>query len=227
MYNWIFSFTKDISTEDKFLIAENILAVYRDAMGSEGWSVDEICDRAEKSTALGLLKDAKNNIGGYLLVTVPSEPLNDKHILWIDSISVRKALQKHGYYQRGIKKVMKKFSKYYTFGFVGGRSQNPLIFYLRDKLSDNKLYPFDDLYPGELMEYLINHVYEVGEPYDEGKLKNEDLKRGICRKIYKKGKLGDYEENIDRGRSAKFEAKLKEWDFQRQKGDALIIIKQL
>ncbi|MBK7360507.1 MAG: hypothetical protein IPI96_14975 [Saprospiraceae bacterium] len=198
--------------------------MFRDAMGTKNWTVEEIITQADDSDALGLLKDENDNVGAYLFFTIPKEKYRGKHLLWIDAISVRKKLQGNNYYTNGIKEAMLFSGKEYAFGFVGGRSQNPLIFFLRDELKrKSTLFPFDKLYTDKMMKFLIKNVGEVRKPYEKFRL---DVSFGICRKAYK-GKLGDYNENLIIGRGKRFEEKLRNWNFDRYKGDSLIIIKKL
>ncbi len=224
MYNWKFSFTKDLDLNKFTPEAEKILEVFRDAMGTKNWTAEEIITQAGDSDALGLLKDENSNVGAYLFFTTPKEKFNDKHLIWIDAISVKKSLRGNSHYENGIKQAREFSGTNYDFGYVGGRSQNPVIFFLRDRLKkDSPLFPFDGLYSQEMMEFLIKNVAEVRRPYEKFCL---DVSFGICRKAYK-GKLGDYDENFRKDRVDEFEEKLKNWNFDRYKGDSLIIIKQL
>ena len=80
MYNWNFSFTKNLLKEKLPQIAESILGVFHDAMGTNNWTAEEIITQATDSDALGLLRDENNNIGAYLFFTIPKEKFQGKNI---------------------------------------------------------------------------------------------------------------------------------------------------
>lgn len=83
------------------------------------------------------------------------------------------------------------------------------------------LYPFEaDYSTGEgykVMDYLLEHIPQV--KYTTNLVRD----KGLCRSIYNSGRLGDYKVNVKRG----IEKQLAEWGFNRDNGDALIVIARL
>jgi len=218
---WNFRRTLDYPDADftKHL-APQILDVYEDGMGSKGWSIAEIAKQKTASTLLGLLEDSDKDIFGYCFVTIPAALFQRRKILWIDACSISRDLQSEGYYKKAIKKVIGLYDRN-SFGYLGGRTQNPVIMYSHDKYCEGKFLPFDDLYPDELMQFLIMNIPEVREVGE-----NLDKEKGLCKKAYN-GILGEYPKGLSKGRCSQFEEELKTFGFNRDEGDAIIVLKEL
>ena len=109
-----------------------------------------------------------------------------------------------------------------VYGWIGGRTQNPLVFLRYAKLGT--VYPFDQLYTNDLgisvMKYLLENIAEVKEFKDR-----LNLNTGICRGVYPEGKLGDYPISIKGGEH--YEKLLRIWRFNRENGDAIITVVKL
>jgi hypothetical protein len=121
------------------------------------------------------------------------------------------------------REVWKRASAFFPgrrFGWIGGRTQNPLIMHRYDTLG--YLFPFEMAYnegDGRLvMEYLLANIEEVSSS------SRLDKSNGICRGKYGQ-RLGDYEIGIDG--AEELEAKLSAWEFDHDKGDAVIIVSRL
>lgn len=220
MGNWQFKLCKEYKEQEITIIIPQILNVFANGMGREGWSFERIKEQLNASTWLGLLK-VQDTIMGYFFATIPEKQFEGKNLLWIDAVCVLKDKQNKGYFNSAIFSLKSLSPK--TFGYYGLRTQNPAMMYALDKLCEGVLVPFDTFYSPNLTNFLVENVYEVRKPYE---LQNLDEKNGICKKVYKEGKLGDYLEEINKGRSAFFEDLLQKWQFTRTNGDAIILVKQ-
>jgi hypothetical protein len=219
MYQWNFQCLQGV-TEFECDILKEIHQIFLEGFGlPAGWSFDGIKNRLQKSTLLGLLSDGRK-IVGYSIFSVPNIPLQGKYLLWEDSICLRKQIQGKNLSVEAIKGAMNSFPNK-QFGWVGGRTQNPII--LKRYAKFGKLFPFDATYSdGEgkiLMEYLLHNVAEVKE------VKQIDLCTGICRNFYSEGRLGDYSIAIEK--IEQFEKQLRNWNFNRHRGDCIIVVSQL
>jgi hypothetical protein len=223
--NWYFkrtSFMDRTSFEND--IAPKILRVFQEGMEMEGWSIEKIIKQKNESTHLGLLEDGKN-ILGYCFVTIPDNLFQEKKILWIDACCIIKQFQEHGFYDIAIKNLL----ALNRFGWIGGRTQNPVIFYLLDNKSGNpkgKLLPFDNAnkYPDELMNFLLANILQVKNHAD---ILNRET--GLCKQIYKVGILGKYPLDFkkDKKRSSRLEIELIKIGLNRLEGDAIIVLKEV
>jgi hypothetical protein len=110
------------------------------------------------------------------------------------------------------------------FGWLGGRTQNPLILrrYLHRATS---LFPitigYDNRNGKELLGFLLRHIAEVSE------VSELDLRTGVCHKIYKTGRLGDYPVDLNDPEVAMIEKRLSELGMSRDSGDAVVAIAKL
>lgn len=89
-----------------------------------------------------------------------------------------------------------------------------------------KLFPFDELYDSSdgqvVMDFLLNHISEVKTTHQRQKLNRVN---GVCTQLYPQGRLGDYV--VDLEKTAIFEKQLQDWGFQREQGDAVILMSAL
>ncbi|HEY0377208.1 MAG TPA: hypothetical protein VGC87_09640 [Pyrinomonadaceae bacterium] len=223
MYAWYFQGPEGQRDFDDIFL-DSIHQVYLEGFGkSEGWSIEGIRETVMTSDILGFLRNGEGEIFGYAFYTVPSSSLDGTHILWADSICLKKGVQKKGLTTGLTKKAAKVFPER-KFGWIGGRTQNPLVMRKYSKLGT--VFPFSASYDTDegklVMDYLLKHIKEVFEVYEEQRL---ELTNGICRKVYRGGRLGDYPTAID-GTEA-FEKQLLNWNFKRDNGDAIIIVSHL
>lgn len=219
MFTWKFRKVSDMGAIDKTMV-KAIHDVYLDGFGEEeGWSDEGIGKMFDHSKVLGLLTTDTDGIVGYAFYAIPELLLMGSHMLWENAICVKKSAQG----RRNTSGIWYRASALYpgrTFGWIGGRTQNPLIMSRYKKLG--YLFPFETAYDegdGRLvMEYLLANIEEVSSapPLDKG--------NGICRRKYKR-RLGDYELGIEG--TEELEAKLSAWEFDRDKGDAVIIVSRL
>jgi hypothetical protein len=89
-----------------------------------------------------------------------------------------------------------------------------------------EVFPFDKLYDSKdgqsIMAFLLEHIAEVQTTHQRGKL---NIINGICTQLYPQGRLGDY--CVDLEKVARFETQLQAWEFQRERGDAVILVSSL
>ena len=214
---WQFHHLRDLEPDDA--LTESMHKIFLDGFGlKEGWSIGGIKKALMRSTILGLLVDPKGNTWGYAMYTIPDEPLMGTYFLWEDAICLKKDAQGKGFSSIVWGMILSFYSNR-KFGWVGGRTQNPLI--IKRYSNFGTLFPFDFTYAqsdGKLiMDFLCQHIAEVR---DVEYLKKET---GICRRVYSEGRLGDYpipsEKDI-----LKFEKRLSDWNFQRENGDAIVVV---
>ncbi len=204
---------------------ENILKaihqVFLDGFGlQEGWSLDGISKALKRSTVLGLLTTAGGEVNGYALYSIPDAPLSGAYMLWEDAICLKKGVQG----SKKTREVFERAGKLFPdreFGWIGGRTQNPLVMKRYGKLGS--LFPLETAYDGVegrlIMQYLLEHIGEAKEAT------GLDRSSGICRGIYRERRLGDYQLGISG--TEQFEERLSEWGFDREHGDALLVVAKL
>lgn len=200
-----------------------ILQVFQDGFGlPDGWSLEGVRYALLRSDVLGLLCGS-SGIDGYAFYTVPEVQLEGRHVLWEDAICLRQCVQGMGYGSRALSEAAA-FLPHHDFGWVGGRTQNPVVFLRYACLGS--VFPFDEPYTDprgkRVMDFLITHIIEVQESERAGRLERTT---GICRGIYDEGKLGVYDVGLQA--SADWEVSLKEWGFDRLAGDALLLVARL
>lgn len=216
---WQFHHLKDL--EPDYALAESIHKIFLDGFGlKEGWSTEGIKKALMRSTMLGLLVDPKGNTWGYAMYTIPDAPLMGTYFLWEDAICLKKDAQGKGF-SSNVWGMILSFYSNRKFGWVGGRTQNPLVIKRYSKFG--YLYPFESTYDhGEgklVMDYLGRHIAEVRD------VKQLDRNNGICHSVYREGKLGDYSMSVTG--AVAWEKQLSERGFQRERGDAVIIVAKL
>jgi len=219
MYNWQFQILNGISPEDD--IATSIHQVFLDGFAlQKGWSIESIKKAFTRSKILGLLVNLNQEICGYAFYSVPDHPLQGTYLLWEDGICLKKEAQGKKLSSQAWKLACSFFSTR-KFGWIGGRTQNPLVIKRYAKLG--VLFPFQITYAeGEgklIMDYLSRYIAEVRD------VKHLERDTGICRQVYKEGRLGDYSIQIDG--ADEYEKLLHAWNFQRENGDALIVVTKL
>ena len=111
-----------------------------------------------------------------------------------------------------------------TFGWIGGRTQNPLV--MSRYANFGEVFPFDipyiDDFGKKLMDFLLMHVTGIQQAAEKGAL---DPYTGICRGVYHEGKLGNYATSIEG--TERFEQMLRRWSFERDGGDAIVVVSRL
>lgn len=222
-YEWRFETSKRPGGYDEAFL-KSIHEVYLDGFGkTEGWSLKGINAVLLSSSIRGFLRN-KDEIAGYAFYTVPTETLNGSYMLWEDAICLKKSAQARRFTQGIIEKVMGLFSNK-NFGWIGGRTQNPLVV---KRYSDlGQVFPFNALYDTEdgkqIMDFVLKHIPQART--FSGKAAFVDKITGICRNAYADGRLGDYSTEVP-GAEA-FERQLLEWGFNRDNGDAVLVVSRL
>ncbi len=222
MTQWVFT----PSSEAKILPKEVLLGIrdtFRDGFGLEqGWSLEGVQIAISRSAILGLIYGDHGQVEGYAFYSAPEEPLLGMHLLWEDAICLRKHLQGIRLTSRPLLEKVCAFFPERTFGWLGGRTQNPAMMLRYSRMG--KLYPFDATYgKGQgktILGFLLEHIAEVKD--SKAVL---DYRTGICKRIYPEGQLGDYSVAIDRNK--KYERLLLDWGFDRSAGDAVIVVTKL
>lgn len=223
MYSWDFRLVdpqEQVSDE----VAEGIHRAFLDGLNlAEGWSIEGAKRVFSRSTVAGLLTQGEQEIEGYAFYNIPEVQLDGSYMIWEDGICLKKHLQGRGLasFERLLAKICGLFPGR-AFGWVGGRTQNPLVILRYARLGTN--YPFDAKYSeGEgqtLLRFLVQNIADVNEVKA-----TLDYSTGICRGLYPEGRLGDYGRTID-GAEA-IECSLAEWGFDRNAGDAVITATRL
>ncbi len=203
-----------------------LIDIFNDGMGQSEWKPNKVKRQLKSSHVLGLLEDEQGKSYSYFFATIPRRKLNEKNLLWIDACSVRMKYQKFGLFAKAIEQLKTSYPKY-NFGFAGGRSQNPIVFKIIDKLSDKAFYPFDKLYSIEQIEFLKETIKnEVGRP-SNNKDQHLNQENGILTNAYWHRRLGNYPVDLNNEIVLRYEKKLSSWNFDRCNGDAVVLLKEL
>jgi hypothetical protein len=200
--------------------ATDIQRIFRDGFQSAtDWLSDDLRRKLRNSSLIGFLVDqTRANIRsyGYALYRVPTQLLKGKSLIWEDALCIvcDPTIRGKRLSNDALDKAMSHFPER-DFGFVGGRTQNPVIFKRYGSLGT--LLPFDLSYDADqgrdIMRFLKAHIPDA---------KCAEATTGICRKHYREGKLGNYDVAIEGGE--RFESWLQERQFERDKGDAIIVV---
>jgi len=218
-YIWQFRHLNNLEPDDK--LAESIHEVFLNGFGlKEGWSKEGIRKALRRSTILGLLADSSDHLGGYAMYTIPDAPLMGTYFIWEDAICLKKEVQGNNL-SSNVWNMSASLYPNRKFGWIGGRTQNPLVVKRYSKLGS--LYPFESTYEqgdGKLvMDYLLQNIAEVKD------VKQLDKDHGICHFVYREGRLGDYSMQVND--IEPYEKQLSEWGFHREQGDAVVIVSRL
>lgn len=220
LYQWSFIDLRDTKGLPAGVLL-SIREVFADGFGlSELWREEDARHALSRSTILGLLQDDEGEIAGYAFYTVPDTPLEENYLLWEDAVCLRKKVQGQGYAGQNLFALATQQFKDRTFGWLGGRTQNPIVMQRYARLGST--FPFDILYDErpQLMDYLIEHVEEVRTARNQ-----LDMRTGICRQMYQEGRLGEYPSPTPG--TERFLSLLDSWNFMPEKGDAAIILTSL
>jgi|SRR6185295_18178844 len=219
MFNWDFRLLSP-TLEDKALPSK-IHRVYLDGFGlKKGWSLEGVESALARCDALGLLLDSGNEICGYAFYSCPRERLRGRWLLWEDAIGLEKRAQGLGLSEAALAAVWALYPER-TFGWIGGRTQNPIV--MKRYAHFGPVFPFDYSYSEgegpEVMSFLRTYIAEARD------VPQLDPITGICSGVYRSGRLGDYAEDIDGGE--RFEVPLRQWNFQRLRGDAILVVARI
>lgn len=220
---WRFKYITDSTASND--VVEAVLDIFYDAMGQGVWTEEKVYRQFRSSNYFGFYESDNEENSAYFFATVPETCLNDYHVLWIDACSVRKKMQSKGIFKSAID-ILQEIIPGKRIGYIGGRTQNPTIIKMYGKLSSHVFYPFDCYYDDTVIYYLIGNIRnEVGMPYEEKKL-DFDIQTGILKKVYGE-KLGDYDVGLTDEITKRYEDKLELYGFNRNNGDAVIILKKI
>lgn len=220
---WQFEFLSSADNFPEEKIHE-IVDTFRDGFGlKDGWSIKSARHAISRSTILGLLRDENGLISGYAFYTIPDALLKGTNFLWEDAICIRKYLQGKKWTSQPLMDAICRFLPEKTFGWLGGRTQNPRV--LLRYASLGNLYPFgikkdEEPESAAVLDFLFQHIKEVKDDWPV-----VDPKTWICKGIYPEGKLGDY--SIDIKGCEEFERELIGNGFNRDAGDAVIVVSRL
>jgi hypothetical protein len=220
-YKWEFQLLEgNRGIADDESILEEFRQVCVDGFGIESGSwIDDNRSMLLNSTLLGMLINSEGKIYGIVYYSAPQELLDGTYLLWEDGICLRKEVQGKSYSRAAVEGTVKLFQR--SFKWLGCRTQNPNMFARYKKLG--KVFPFDESYDTLIgacvMNFLISNIVEVREVNASNKLNKVN---GVCVQTYPQGRLGDYQTGIEG--TAEFEKKLEKWGFQREQGDAVVIV---
>jgi hypothetical protein len=195
--------------------------VFRYAFGFEPvHGIESVRHRLLNATVLGLLRDATGAVQGFACYSVPDMPLAGAHFLWGDGMAIAPAVQGRGLSLGVVERACALFPGR-AFGWMGGRSQNPIVFQRYARFG--KTFPFDATYAeGEgrfVLNFLRQHIAEVRESDDV------DPISGLCPRAYRWSYAADY---LSRAAGAdRIEAQLRRFGFDRSRGDAVIVTTKL
>lgn len=191
--------------------------VFRDGFGMNGWSTVEIEGALRRCGMLGLLLDEQRSVCGYALYSVPQPSFRGASLLWEDAICLRKKAQGQGLSDQAVRLALA-HNPERRFGWLGGRTQNPIV--MRRYTRQGVTFPFDVAYAEQegpdLIRFLLENVSEVQRVQDF------NASTGVCSGVYRR-RLGDYPW-CERG---PFERHLLELGFDREKGDAVVVVAKL
>jgi hypothetical protein len=187
------------------------------------WPRDAIETRLRKTDILGILRDEQGAALGYAMYLSPDAELHGYAVLWEDAICLAKddAVRGHHLSTKAIEQAMRCFPGR-TFGWLGGRTQSPTVF-VRYRRWGPTMFPVDQDYESpeghDVMAWLLASVPEAFEA------KEFDRRTGVCRRQYAEGRLGKDRDDILG--SEVFWRRLAAWGFDRDAGDAVILMTQL
>jgi hypothetical protein len=180
-------------------------------------------EKLSQSKLFGRLVGNGEKLYGIAYYSVPDARINNSHILWEDGICLVKSVQHKGCSWQAITKAASLFPDR-QFNWVGCRTQNPAMLMRYSRFG--RLFPFDELYntsDGQtVMDFLLQHIAEVQTTHQQGKLNTVN---GVCTELYRQGRLGDY--SVKLNGAGFFEKQLQDWGFQRERGDAVILVSSL
>lgn len=216
VFHWEF-FAPDEVRQTSLDLPLAIHNVFCDGFEIDGWSLSGIETSLQRCDMLGLLLDQQRSICGYALYSVPQHPFCGASLLWEDSICLKKKAQGKGFSTKAIELALALYPGR-AFGWLGGRTQNPVI--MRRYSRQGTTFPFDIGYEEQegprLIQFLLQNVPEVRAP------KSFNIRTGICSGVYRR-RLGNYPWH-DQG---EFERHLLRSGFDRDKGDAVVVVARL
>lgn len=225
-YSWKFEFIASPDAFPEHLILE-ILDIFQDGFGferDEGWSHAGVQRALHRSRIVGFLTDELGRSVGYAFFSAPEAELEGTYLLWEDSVCLRQMVQGKGFASRELFEKACSLFPGRAFGWIGGRTQNPLVMLRYANLGE--VFPFDVPFIDDLgkkvMGFLLAHVTGIQQAAEKGALEPHT---GICRGAYHEGKLGNYATSV--AGTERFEQMLRRWSFERDGGDAIIVVSRL
>jgi len=215
-FEWNFS-TPPYDLGELPTLTKEILSVFRDGFGLDGWSSEGVEKVIVRSSALGLLRDQQGRTCGYAIYTLPNELLVGSYFLWEESVCLNRDAQGLGLSMRAIHAVQGIFSDR-RVEWLGGRTQNPVVMHRYSQLGPT--FPFANSYAvcdgPSVVEFLVRNISGVRDQ------QNFDRESGICVGAYKRV-LGDYPWRAN----GTFEEWLTARGFDRSRGDAVVVVSML
>lgn len=218
-FTWNFQKINNGSYFDSFELNE----FYRVCVDGFGIEIDwnsENKSKLSQVNLLGKLTNKQNKLCGIAYYFIPPVSINNTYMIWESGICIVKEAQNLGLSKAAIKHVKSLFSDH-SFQLIGCKSQNPKMFLRYQKFGIT--YPFDESYSTsqgkKIMSFLISNIKEVKKLHFSKQL---NVHSGICTTAYTHGCLGDYK--IDIKEAKVLENKLTKLQFNRNNGDAILII---
>jgi hypothetical protein len=190
------------------------------------WPVKSVMRRLPRlSLAILAFDTRKREPVGYALFDRIS--WGDHSILFVDSeaVSGRTPSNPEDWQSSGLGiEMLEEGLRQLPSDYVAARTQNAAIVHMLRKLKPSRILPIDTPYFGEEIELLKAIKQQVIELKDS----NLDLSTGICKRVYKEGKLGDYESRVNPEILQSFENAMTTLDgsWDRSLGDAVILTAQ-
>lgn len=209
-----------VGNADRELIARKVSHVFTKAFwisrDDMKWPVNSIMARL---TSLYLavivsLKSSQEPVAYGLFETAFHD---NESILFIDALAVDIKYQKKGIATSILKIALKK-SKSCTIAF---RTQNPAMIKLILKFNPETVVPINTEYNTgvkNVLSSLAEHVVEL-----KG-VRDMNLSTGLCKRVYREGRLGDYTINMEDPVIASIENRFQKLGLQRDEGDAIVVI---
>jgi hypothetical protein len=213
-YYWIFYRSNELEVNDS--LVEELYKVFLKGMKRKsGWSLDGIRKRLCHSNIIGLLYNKEQTICGYSIYVLPESKLNAQSLVWWDGICLIPEVQSQGFGSNSFCQILNLLPD--NLGYFGARTQNPIVIKFYAKIG--YIFPFAEKYDTsegkQILDFLYSYIPEIRESSFLEK------STGICKQVYE-GRLGDYPEYIQG--TEQFETQLKSWGFERDKGDAVILV---
>lgn len=197
-------------TEDQSIhLSNDLRSIFHRAFGKDTWKEERIL------TLFNVWTDIFLGMAGDLPIAYCNVTLENYQsfgdYLWIESMAIDKIYQNSGLGYRMLKQALVTYS---AVAWVGARTQNPSFIRLMQKIC-YPVFPFEDSYQNENGQKILNYSRRIIRECEKAN------QLGVCKAVYREGRLGDYPERPDLVEIYKTFATL---DIDRENGDAVIVI---
>ncbi|HVA83009.1 MAG TPA: hypothetical protein VNF06_02490 [Candidatus Aquilonibacter sp.] len=214
---------RSISDEKLVEVAQDISVLFAKAFhNTEGasteWTPQKVLARI-REISFGMLveQEGTSKKVGYAIFETPTCELGN--ILFINSIGF--AQQGSGLGQVVIKEALAMAGS----KIIAGRTQNPNLIKMLRRLNPTSILPIDEDYDASNSNKII--LSALRDKTDELKNATIDTKSGVCKKVYRRGRLGNYPVNREDPEIAKIQERFEQIGMNQDEGDALIVAAKL